>query len=201
MLPGEFASCFSASFLFWHVFRVLILLFLLLPAPFSLLSQSAPPSSWPPRLPLFTQPFLCFSPHGSPFPISYPFNHSLSSYPLLPSLSTHANQAVFFIPTTSSTSCPTCAIFSQSNHAEMQCNCANVSYPSFSCSFFLSPFLHPQAGLSECLSGERLLHYEKRLGWFINGASHVKFQIPLILWSSSIYSDTLWWMSLNGYNP
>lgn len=48
--------------------------------------------------------------------------------PLLPFERTHAGWP-FYIPTTSSTLLHVCNS-SQSNHAEMQCNCANASYHS-----------------------------------------------------------------------
>lgn len=94
-----------------------------------------PPSPHP--LTLFWLFFFCFIPHGSPFPASYPFSHPLSSYPLLPFEHTHAG---IFTYQQAPLLYSVCSI-SQSNHAEMQCNCASVSYhsltPSLSCS------LHP----------------------------------------------------------
>lgn len=107
----------------------------------TLLSQSAPPTSFPPLL--FTHStFSLLQPSWvqvSRLLAFYP--HSLHT-PHLPSLSTNAGWP-FFTPTTSSTLYPASALFSQANHAEVQCNCANVSYPSLGS-------LHPSAGLFEC---------------------------------------------------
>lgn len=107
----------------------------------TLLSQSAPPTSFPPLL--FTHStFFLLQPSWVPVSRLLAFYpHSLHP-PHLPSLSTNAGWP-FFTPTISSTLYPTSALFSQANHAEMQCNCANVSYPSFGS-------LHPLAALFEC---------------------------------------------------
>lgn len=101
----------------------------------TLLSQSAPPPHLLPSSSLLQASWVPVSRLLAFYP------HSLHT-PHLPSLSTNAG-CPFFTPTTSSTLYPASALFSQANHAEMQCNCANVSYPSFSS-------LHPSAGLFEC---------------------------------------------------
>lgn len=130
MLPGESVACF-----------LLLLSFFCLDSPSapSRFPLSCPKVHPPPHL-LPSSSLL----QASWVPVSrllafYP--HSLHT-PHLPSLSTNAG-CPFFTPTTSSTLYPASALFSQANHAEMQCNCANVSYPSFSS-------LHPSAGLFEC---------------------------------------------------
>ncbi len=178
---------FFSSFLFWYVFRVLILLCLPLPAPFTLLSQSAPPPPFLSSLSSLTQPFLCFSPHGSPFPASYPFNHPLSSYPP-PAFSVHTCRPAFFHTHNLLYLYPASAIFSQSNHAEMQCNCANVSYPSLSLSLAHSTL--EQACLSvwavkdySTIKTSEVIH-KWGVSLQVQNSSHT--------WSSSTYSDTLW---------
>lgn len=127
---------FSSSFPFFlYVFRALILLCLPLPVPFH---SPVPKCTPPPHLlpssppPLFTHStFSLLQPSWVPISRLLPFYpHSLHT-PHLPSLSTNAGRP-FFTPTTSSTLYPASALFSQANHAEMQCNCANVSYPSLS---------------------------------------------------------------------
>lgn len=176
MLPGEFVAYFLLllSF-FWYVFRVLILLLFAAPSPFSLSCPKVHPHhllpSSPP--PLFTHStFSLLQPSWVPVSRLLPFYpHSLHT-PHLPSLSINAGRP-FFTPTTSSTLYSASALFSQANHAEMQCNCANVSYPSLSLSTL------QRACLS--VSSERLLHYEKCLGWFTNETFHFKFKDPLVL--------------------
>lgn len=140
MLPGEFFFfIFSSPFLFCCVFRVLIHFCLLLPVPFTLLSQrytlpliSLSLSS------LFTQPFHCFSPHGSPFPASYPFNHPLSSYPLLLPLSAHSCHSAFFIPTIYSTLYPHLQYF----HSQITQKCSVIVPMSVILLFLSIPLAH-----------------------------------------------------------
>lgn len=137
MLPGESVAYFLLLISFF-LFRVLLCL--LLPAAFHSPVPKWTPTSFPPLL--FTHStFSLLQPSWVPVSRLLAFYpHSLHT-PHLPSLSTNAGWP-FFTPTTSSTLYPTSALFSQANHAEMQCNCANVSYPSFGS-------LHPSAGLFE----------------------------------------------------
>lgn len=81
MLPGEFVSSFLLLFSFLVCVKSPNPPLSASPSSFSVSCPKVhPPTPLLSSLASLTQPFLCFSPHGSPFPASYPFNHPLSSY-------------------------------------------------------------------------------------------------------------------------
>lgn len=166
------------------MFRVLILLCLPLPAPFHSPVPKCTPrllssSSFLHSLNLFSAPALMgprFPPLTPFYPHSLPYPPPALLYPQMP--------ASPRTPAAASTLCPASAPLSQANHAEMQCNCANVSYPSLPPSSI--PAATPPPRLSAAhstlrrarrsASGERLLRCEKCLRRFINETFRFKFR-------------------------